>query len=98
LFECLKKVGPKAPILLSFLAVDLHPPPSLIGKLRSPFRHLLSVGFSHLAQPGDTFLPGSGFIHLFSPDEIQRFAADTGYLIYRADLAPYPHAILVPQK
>ena len=97
LLRSLHERAPLAPVLLSFIVPELRPPPSRIARLRPFFqRFLRAIGCTNLAKPGDVFLPGSGFLHLPTPEEIKEVAARTGYSVHHGDLAPYPHAVLVP--
>lgn len=96
LLQVIRKIAPKAPVLLSFLTRN-ESQTSRWDRMR-PFlrKSFRMMGARNQLKEGDTFYPGSGFVHLFSPEEILELASESGYHVFVFEKVPYPHALLLP--
>jgi SAM-dependent methyltransferase len=97
--RALRRVGPRAPVLLSFFGPPEELRESPRDRLRRGLRKVL--GYLPLAsdrEAGDAFRPGAGFVHFFQREETEYEAAAAGYRIayYGEGGARCPHAVLVP--
>jgi hypothetical protein len=97
LLKTLRELAPKAPVIISFLTRS-EAQTSRWDRTR-PFlqRAFRLLGASGRRQEGDVFYPGSGFVHLFSLNEIDELARFSGYEVVSIEKSPYPHALLLPK-
>jgi hypothetical protein len=97
LFAALRRLGPSAPVLLSFQLQSVDPP---MRRLSDPLHRALR----RLHAPGEPcptglrFTRRAGFIYRFSRDELETLAAETGYAVARFSPQWYSYAVWVPQS
>lgn len=98
ILQCIRVVCPTGPILLSFLT----PPLGRSGRIEQMKPRLKKVlekiTLGTHSDFYDAFLPGSGFVHLFTPDEVKTLGRKAGYTVIKGNLSPYPHAVLCPMQ
>jgi hypothetical protein len=95
LFVALRKVGPRAPVLLSF---QLESPPHRFTPLKARLHKVLQ----RLGAPGEPcprgliFTRRAGFMYQFTTPTLYEIAATTGYTVAHYVPEWYSHAVWVP--
>jgi hypothetical protein len=92
LLASLRRLLPSAPVLCSFWSdPGPHRPTPAQRAL-----HRVGNWAERLQEPGLRFQSRSGFIHVFTRDELESLARDAGYdpVLYEGE--PFPHALLAP--
>ena len=103
LLRACQRLSPRGPILASFLVRDAQSQPGRARQAGTALGRSLASLFGRPhgeEQEAESFLRWAGFVHLFTPDEIQKLADDTGMrLVWEPSSGTnYPHATFLPQR
>jgi hypothetical protein len=96
----LRRLGPSAPVLLSFSPANALEAAGAAERLRRRLRTWLArLPGAQPVAPGDTF-GAYGFEHSYDEAELRALAAAAGYEVVHlvAQGPEYPHAVLAPAR